>query len=131
DDLWWAAFHLVPCLHFGQEDLFIELLQKIVFPIYDLTPIETSAFSETISNSTVPWPPVHESFSRGLAFHAHKLYGEYFADLFQRRSASASDFTLCILSYTINEDVKTFGLDKEKISSNLCTWPFTLSDEDL
>ncbi|VDN99312.1 unnamed protein product [Rodentolepis nana] len=90
-DLWWAAFNLVSCLHFGQEALFIELLQRIIFPVYDLTPIETGGFSETISNSKAPWPPVHESFSQGLAFYAHKLYGEYFADLLQRRSAEMKD----------------------------------------
>nr|CUU99520.1 hypothetical transcript [Hymenolepis microstoma] len=66
-------------------------MQKIVFPVYDVTPIETGGFSETISNSKAPWPPVHESFSQGLAFCAHKLYGEYFADLFQRRSAEMKD----------------------------------------
>ncbi|KAM7539117.1 hypothetical protein Aperf_G00000051473 [Anoplocephala perfoliata] len=90
-DLWWTSFHLLSCLHFGQEALFIELLQKITFPIYDLTPIEAEGFSDAISNSAVPWPPIHESFSRGLSFYAHKLYGEYFPDLLQRRSSEMKE----------------------------------------
>nr|CDS20913.1 RNA polymerase II associated protein 1 [Echinococcus granulosus] len=82
EGLWWATFHLLPYHFFGQEALLIELMQKVIFPVYDLTPIERG-FSAEVMNALPPWPPVHESFSVGLAFHGHRVYVEYFIKLLE------------------------------------------------
>ncbi|KAL5105177.1 RNA polymerase II-associated protein 1 [Taenia crassiceps] len=90
EELWWAAFYLLPYFFFGQEALLIELLQKVIFPIYDLTPIERD-FSVEVMNALPPWPPVHESFPLGLAFHAHRVYVEYFTKLLQDLTPEAQE----------------------------------------
>ncbi|VDM32921.1 unnamed protein product [Hydatigera taeniaeformis] len=82
EELWWATFHLLPYFFFGQETLLIDLLQKVIFPVYDLTPVERG-FSTEVMNASPPWPPVHDSFALGLAYHAHRVYVEYFLKLFQ------------------------------------------------
>ncbi len=62
----------------------LSLLNRYAF--FAFYSVEVSvAEAMDMSKINEPWPPVHENFATSLAFHAHRAFTEYFADLFEGR----------------------------------------------